>query len=254
MLGLIASVGVGNVRVHRRPRVAILSTGNELSRPGEELREGAVRDSNSVVLGALARSWGSEVRMLGIARDTAGELTEKLKSAADVDLIVTSGGVSVGDFDLVKNILRAHGQVDIWQVRMKPGKPLAFGLLEGKPLLGLPGNPVAAAVSFIVFGQPAIRRMLGDTDIGHRLVEVVVEHAVENRGQRRHFARVQLRRGPHGTIVARGAGEQGAGILSSLAAADALLVVPETTELAPAGTRMQAILVDWARQENWLTC
>jgi molybdopterin molybdotransferase len=244
-LGLIASVGVSSVQVHRRPRVAILSTGNELSAPGDDLAAGSIRDSNSVVLGALARMWGAEVHVLGIARDSASDLSTRLRSAGDVDLIVTSGGVSVGDFDLVKDVLRTEGRVEIWQVRMKPGKPLAFGHLGSTPLLGLPGNPVAAAVSFLLFGRPAMRRMLGYGDHSHRLIDVVAGEAIENRGQRRHYVRVRLTHDANGDLLAHCVGEQGAGILSSLAAADALLVVPESYEAVVPGMRMQAINLDW---------
>jgi molybdopterin molybdotransferase len=187
--------------------------------------------------------------MLGIARDTPGELAASLASAGNADLIVTSGGVSIGDFDLVKDVLRARGRVEIWQVRMKPGKPLAFGHLGQTPLLGLPGNPVAAAVSFMLFGKPAIRIMFGDGEPVHQTVEVVVADEIDNRGQRRHFVRVQLARDTRGSLSARVVGEQGAGILSSLAAADALLIVPETTELVAPGTRMQAIPLDWGYKD-----
>ena len=135
-LGLIASVGEPTVRVHRRPIVAVLSTGNEVVAPGDELMPGTIRDSNSFVIGALARSWGADVRLIGIARDTVDDLTGRLAEAGEVDLIVTSGGVSLGDYDLVKDVLKSEGEVAIWQVRMKPGKPLAFGHIGVTPLLG----------------------------------------------------------------------------------------------------------------------
>ncbi len=128
---------------------------------------------------------------------------------------------------------------------MKPGKPLAFGRIDGTPLLGVPGNPVAAAVSFILFGRPAIRRMLGHTSIDEKTVEVECADAIDNRGQRRHYVRVRLEAGNEGRPIARIAGEQGAGVLSSLAAADALLIVPEDLERAEAGTRLRAIPLDW---------
>ena len=244
-LGLIASVGEPTVRVHRRPVVAVLSTGNELVAPGAALAPGTIRDSNSFVLGALARSWGAETRMMGIARDTVADLTGRIDDASDVDLLVTSGGVSLGDYDFVKDVLKTEGDIAIWQVRMKPGKPLAFGHIRGTPLLGLPGNPVAAAVSFILFGRPAIRRMLGFTMTEPRTTEVVTADEIDNRGHRRHYVRVQLEPVADGPALARIAGEQGAGVLSSLAAADALLVVPEDLERAPPGTRLRAILLDW---------
>ena len=243
-LGLIASTGEAQVSVHRRPLVAVLSTGDEVASPGEGLTPGTIRDSNSFVIGALARSWGADVRMLGIARDSVADLTGRLDEAMGVDLIVTSGGVSLGDYDLVKDVLESEGEVAIWQVRMKPGKPLAFGHIGTTPLLGLPGNPVAAAVSFIVFGRPAIRKMLGHQTIEPQVVEVVSADAIDNRGQRRHYVRVRLEPVNRGPKVARIAGEQGAGVLSSLAAADALMIVPEAMERVQPGTRLRAIPLD----------
>ena len=244
-LGLIASVGEPRVRVHRRPVVAVLSTGNEVMAPGEQLKPGTIRDSNSFVIGALARSWGADVRLNGIARDTVADLTSRLGEASDVDLIVTSGGVSLGDYDLVKDVLRSEGEISIWQVRMKPGKPLAFGHIGLTPLLGLPGNPVAAAVSFVIFGRPAIRKMLGHEATEPRTVNVVTADGIDNRGHRRHFVRVRLEAAEGGPALARIAGEQGAGVLSSLAAADALMIVPEEIERVQPGTCLQAILLDW---------
>jgi molybdopterin molybdotransferase len=244
-LGLIASVGEPSVRVHRRPVVAVLSTGNEVIAPGDDLTPGAIRDSNSFVIGALARSWGADVQLIGIARDSVDDLTGRLDEASDVDLLVTSGGVSLGDYDLVKDVLRSEGEVAIWQVRMKPGKPLAFGHIGHTPLLGLPGNPVAAAVSFIIFGRPAIRRMLGCRVTEPRMVDVVATDTIDNRGQRRHYVRVRLEPGDDGITLASIAGEQGAGVLSSLAAADALMIVPEEMERVQPGTRLRAIALDW---------
>lgn len=240
-LGLLASVGQPTACVHRRPVVAILATGNEIVEPGQGLAGGMVRDSNSFVLGALARSWGAEAHLMGIATDTVEDLTSRIRAARDADLIVTSGGVSLGDFDVVKDVLRAEGEVDVWQVRMKPGKPLAFGRVGETPLLGLPGNPVAAAVSFLLFGRPAIRRMLGESELEPPTIDVVSGMAIDNRGQRRHYVRVRLEARADGPPLAMPVGEQGAGVLSSLAAADALLVVPESVERAPAGERFTAI-------------
>ncbi len=244
-LGLIASVGQPRVWVHRRPMVGILSTGNEVVPPDRELPPGAVRDSNAIVLAALAKAWGAEVRLLGIARDTVEDLTGKLGGAGDCDLIVTSGGVSLGDFDFVKDVLRSEGEIAIWQVRMKPGKPLAFGRIGGTPLLGVPGNPVAAAVSFILFGRPAIMRMLGHVSVDTTTIEVACADDLDNRGQRRHYVRVRLRTADDGRLVATIAGDQGAGVLSSLAGADALMIVPEEFERVKAGTRLRAMPLAW---------
>jgi len=244
-LGILASVGRPVVAVHRRPVVAIVSTGDEVLDPDEELAPGKIRNSNAYVLAAMARAWGASVSMLGIARDDRAELSARLRAAAAADLIVTSGGVSLGDYDLVKDVLRSEGEVAIWQVRMKPGKPLAFGRIGSTPLLGLPGNPVAAAVSFLLFGRPAIRKMLGHADLEPRFIDVVAGDAIDNRGQRRHFVRVRLEADAAGMLTARSVGEQGAGMLSSLAAANGLLIVPETLEQVQPGTRLQAIALDW---------
>ncbi len=243
-LGLIASVGEAQVAVHRRPIVGILSTGNEVVPAGGDLEPGSIRDSNSLVIGALAREWGADVRLLGIARDTQSELTACLSAAKDVDVLVTTGGVSLGDYDFVKDVLRSSGEVAIWQVRMKPGKPLAFGAIDGTPLLGLPGNPVAAAVSFFLFGRPVVRKLLGHRALLPRAVEVQTVDPIDNRGHRRHYVRVSLAPQADGPTLATVVGEQGAGVLSSLAAADALLVVPEDLERVEAGTRLRAIPLD----------
>lgn len=245
MLGMLASVGVMTVPVHRRPVVAVLSTGNEVVEPADMLAPGKIRDSNAVVIASMARHWGAEVTMLGIARDRVDDVTEKLRAARNADLIVTTGGVSLGDYDLVKDVLRAEGNVAIWQVRMKPGKPLAFGQVGGTPLLGLPGNPVAAAISFLLFGRPAIRRMLGDRNLEPLTIEAIAGEPMDNRGQRRHYVRVRLEPDRDAGTIAVPVGEQGAGVLSSFAAADALLVLPEHLEHIEPGTRLQAILLPW---------
>jgi molybdopterin molybdotransferase len=224
--------------------VAILSTGDEVVEPGDPLPFGKIRNSNTTTLAALARGWGAETETLGIARDRLPDLAGKLERAAGCDLIVTSGGVSLGDYDIVKDALRRTGEIAVWQVRMKPGKPLAFGRVGGVPLLGLPGNPVAAAVSFVVFGRPAIRRMLGHRLLAPRTVEAVLAEPLDNRGMRRHYVRARLERGADGGWTATTAGAQGAGVLSSLARADALLVVPEAIERAEPGMRFPAILLD----------
>lgn len=244
LLGALAAAGITSVPAHRRPVVAILSTGNEVVGAGESLAPGKIRDSNAILLAAMAEAWGAEVRLLGVAADTVADLTAQLHVASGADLIVSSGGVSLGDFDLVKDVLRASGEITIWQVRMKPGKPLAVGMIDGTPLLGLPGNPVAAGVSFILFGRPAILKMQGRADLEPPMVECETTEPLENRGGRRHYLRVALQR-CGGRTLARPVGRQGAGVLSSLAAADALLVIPEQMEQAPAGTRLHAIKLEW---------
>jgi molybdopterin molybdotransferase len=245
-IGLLAALNRATVPVHRRPRVAILSTGDEVIDLGPELLPGQIRNSNSYTLAAMAKGYGAEPVILGVARDTLDDLTERLTTARNADLIVTSGGVSLGDYDMVKDVLSAEGQIAIWQVRMKPGKPLAFGQLGGVPLLGLPGNPVAAAVSFEQFGRPAIKRMLGRADLLAPTIQATLTERIDNRGQRRHYVRARVERGADGAYRVRVAGDQGAGVLTSLARANGLLVLPERLETAEPGMRLDVQMIDWA--------
>lgn len=235
-IGLLAALGQLTVNVHRKPRVAVLSTGNEVTAGSETLPEAKIRDSNSYTLSALVQQAGGEAVMLGIARDDKDDLTSRLRNAATADLILTSGGVSLGDYDMVKDVLQSEGAIDIWQVRMKPGKPLAFGRIGSTPLIGLPGNPVAAAVSFEQFARPAIRRMLGHRQVERSAVKATLLETIDNRGHRRHYVRAILAGDPEHGFTVRTAGDQGAGVLTSLVRANALLVIPESIEVAESGS------------------
>lgn len=228
-IGVLASLGRATVRVHRRPVVAIVSTGDEVVDLGQPLQPGQIRNSNSYTLAALVQRYGGLPRLLGVARDTIADLTAVLAAARDADLIISSGGVSVGDYDMVKDVLRAEGQIDIWQVRMKPGKPLAYGRLGGKPFLGLPGNPVAAYVSFELFARPILLRQLGHANIGKPAIRARVTVPLTNRGGRRHFVRAFVADGPQGP-EARPTGDQGSAVLTALTRANGLLVVMEEQE------------------------
>lgn len=244
-IGMLASLNRSSVSVHRRPKVAILSTGDEVIDIGPELLPGQIRNSNTYTLAAMTRRWGGEPIVLGVARDTLADLTGKLSAARDADLIVTSGGVSLGDYDVVKDVLQAEGEIAIWQVRMKPGKPLAFGRVGTTPLLGLPGNPVAAAVSYEQFGRPAIKRLLGRSDLHAPVVTATLLERLDNRGQRRHYVRA-LVEGSGDAMTVRTAGDQGAGVLASLVRANGLLILPERLEVAEPGMRLAVQMVDWA--------
>lgn len=242
-IGVLASLNVASVAVHRRPRVAILSTGNEVVDLGPPLAPGQIRNSNSYTVAAMVRRYGGEPLLLGIARDATDDLTEKLRGAGEPDLYVTSGGVSLGDYDMVKDVLRAEGAVDIWQVRMKPGKPLAYGRIGDTPLLGLPGNPAAALVSFEQFGRPAILRMLGREDVTLPEVEATLTERLRNPGRRRHFVRAIVERSGNG-YVARSTGDQGAALLTAVVRANGFIVVPETRDLVEAGETVRVQLLD----------
>ncbi|HEY8447965.1 MAG TPA: gephyrin-like molybdotransferase Glp [Thermomicrobiales bacterium] len=243
-LGLIAALGRTEVRVHRRPRVAILATGDEVVAPGEPISAGRIYDSNSTLIAALVQQSGGESCLLGIARDNLGAVRAKLEEARQADLIITAGGVSAGDFDVVKEALRLEGEIAFWQVRMRPGKPLAFGQVGGIPLLGLPGNPVAAAVCYLQFGHAAVRTLLGHPVRALPTARAVLLDRVENRGGRRHFVRVRVARADDGRLIARLVGPQGAGILSSLVGANGLLVVPEELAVAEPGMVLPVQLLD----------
>ena len=251
-IALLASLGVSPVRVRRRPRVAILATGDELAPLGQPLRPGQIYNSNTPYLIAAVTRAGAEPVALGIAPDRAEELRAMLTQAQGYDLILTSGGVSVGDYDLVKQILSEQGAVEFWRVRLRPGKPLAFGHLGQTPLLGLPGNPVSAAVTFELFGRPAIRRMLGAAHVERPTITVTLQGDEQRRTDRRQFVRVRLA-SRAGQLVAMTTGAQDSHLISSLQGATALLIVPEGEGVIRPGDHAQALLLNdalpWADEQ-----
>ncbi len=243
-IGVLATLGWANVLVTRRPHVAILGTGDEVIDVDEPLRPGKIRNSNSYLLEAAVRLAGAIPHRLGVARDTVESLREKFTEAIQYDLIITSGGVSVGDFDLVKDIMAEQGHVDFWRINMRPGKPVAFGSIGKVPLLGLPGNPVSAAVTFELFGRPIIRKMLGHTRLLRPQVDVEVIDGVDERVMRRHYVRawVEWR---DGRFVARTTGNQGSHITTSLLHANAFVIVPEGGVQIQPGGSAKAIMLTW---------
>ena len=243
-IAVLATLNRTHVKVHRRPEVAILATGDEIVEPGEALGPGQIWNSNSAMIASMVEAAGGQAHILGIARDLAPDLRAKLRAERGADLLITTGGVSVGDYDLVKQVLRAEGEIDFWQVRMKPGKPLAFGHLDGTPLLGLPGNPVAAAVAFEQFARPAIRRMIGRRDVLRPVIQVRLAERVDNAGERRQYLRVRVEADADG-FVASLAGFQGSSTLTSLARANGLLIVPETVPVANPGDVLSVQMLDW---------
>ncbi len=257
-VGLLASLGRSAVACVRQPRVGVLATGDELVSPDEPLTPGKIRNSNEYTNVALVRLAGGLPVPLGIARDNVDDLTAKIRRALDenVDLLITSAGVSVGDYDMVKNVLAAEGEVHFWQVAIKPGKPLAFGtLVAGEkrvPLIGLPGNPVAAFVAFEVFVRPAIRKMAGLRPLFRRHFRARVQEDITNSG-RRHYMRARVWRDEAtGELLATTKGSdvrvQGSGILSSLVWANAFVVVPEGVTFIPAGETVDVELFDWPEE------
>jgi molybdopterin molybdotransferase len=242
-VGVLASLNMERVSVHRRPRVAILGTGNEVVDLGPELRPGQIRNSNSFTIAAAVRQCGGEPTLLGVARDSTEDLRAKLATAGSPDLIITSGGVSIGDYDMVKDVLRAEGSIEIWQVRMKPGKPLAFGTFGDTVLLGLPGNPAAAYVSFEQFGRPAILTMLGRRDVRLREIVATLTERLANPGRRRHFVRGVVTWTSNGCTVTS-TGGHGSGVLTAAARANCFIVVPETREMVDEGSHVRVQLIE----------
>jgi molybdopterin molybdotransferase len=244
-VGMLATLGHKEVRVFRRPRVAILATGDEVMEIDAPLAPGKIRDANSYSNAAQVVKHGGIPIMLGIARDRVAELTERIRAglAQGVDLFLTSGGVSVGDFDLVKDVLAAQGEISFWRVRMKPGKPLAFGRIGGVPVLGLPGNPVSVMVSFETFVRPALLKMQGVMDWERPTVEAVLMDEVKRKDSRRHYLRVRVEE-REGEYRAYLTGGQGSGILSSMVRANALAIIPEDWTQAPVGAGVQVIMLE----------
>jgi len=246
-LGVLASVGCAMPRVHRKPRVAILATGDELV-PVERfdtVRDGErIVSSNSYALAAAVREAGGEPVPLGIAPDDAAEIAARLESARDCDVIITSGGVSVGEFDFTRDVVRQlGGTLALWRVRMRPGAPLGFGTVFNASWLGLPGNPVSALVTFELFARPLIRAMAGHRQPHRRTIEVLTAEHIELSAPLTHFLRVVLERRGTTHPAARLTGSQSSGVLTSMARADALLVVPPEPASVPAGTLMRAIAI-----------
>lgn len=248
-IGVLATIGIASVPVVRQPRVAILGTGDEIIEVDQALQPGKIRNSNSYLLEAAVRQAGALPTRLGVARDTVESLREKFSEAVNYDLILTSGGVSVGDFDLVKDIMAEQGQINFWRINMRPGKPVAFGRIGGVPLLGLPGNPVSTAVTFELFGRPVIRKLLGYSRLQRPQVEVIVEDTIEDSGKRRHYVRAHVTRQGE-KFIAHTTGNQGSHITTSLLNANALVIIPEGGKILRAGESAQALLLDWPEQKD----
>ena len=236
-LGMLASLGVARPPVRRRPLVAIMSTGDEIEPPETEtLRPGKIRDSNRFVLRGLLEELGAVVIDHGIVGDDAVALNRVLgHAAANADIVLTSGGVSMGDYDVVKAELGKLGTVEFWKVAMQPAKPFAFGTLGDTPLFGLPGNPVSVFVAFEQFVRPALLHMMGAEALFRPRIRGVMAHEVSTDPEKTVFLRVEAAPDTVGVWQARSAGGQSSNVLSALAAANAFAVVPRGQGDVPAG-------------------
>ncbi|MGQ9801176.1 MAG: molybdopterin molybdotransferase MoeA [Candidatus Saccharicenans sp.] len=249
-LGLLAACGFNKIKVYRKPRLVVLITGNELCRPGERLRPGKIYDSNSTILQALIKTSGAELLGIRWVKDELKSLLAAMKRAASrADIIITSGGVSVGDYDLVKAAAGSAGALEIfWKVAQKPAKPLAFYELKKRKkstwIFGLPGNPGAVMISFVEYVWPFIKKCSGLKDFWPREVEAELTAPYKKKRGRLNFVRVRLSQ--TGNVwQATPLGQQESGIISSLAQTDGLALIPAETDLMPEGTRVKVHMLDW---------
>jgi molybdopterin molybdotransferase len=256
-IGALASLGLSTASVTRRPIVAILATGDELTGVDQPLPPGKIYDSNTYTIAAEVARYGGIPRILGIGRDSIESLNEKIDAPLDADMLITSGGVSKGDYDMVKDVLAAHGEIGFWTVRMKPGKPIAFGVIEkttgGRktkvPHLGLPGNPVSSMITFEQFARPAILKMIGKRVLAKPTVRAIIEGDITNTDGRRVFARVMVTK-RSGQYYASLTGPQGSGILTSLVRANGVAVIPEHSGAVKAGDMVEVQMLDWVEEQG----
>ncbi len=244
-IGMLAALGQMSVSVIRRPRVAILGTGDEVVPPDQKPGPSQIRDANSYTVAAQVQRYGGIPLILGVARDEEALVRRGISDALEreADFIITSGGVSVGDFDLVKQVMNAEGEMHFWSLNMKPGRPMAFGSVGGVPLLGLPGNPVAAMLSTELYAGPAILKMQGFAVWSWSTVRASLTEPIERKDRRRHYLRVILQETDAG-YEATLTGDQGSGILNSLVQADGLAVIPEDAQHLPVGAMVEVMLLE----------
>ncbi|MBI5967589.1 MAG: molybdopterin molybdotransferase MoeA [Deltaproteobacteria bacterium] len=242
-IGMLASLQRSFVSVYQCPRVAVLSTGDELLEIDDPWQEGKIVNSNSYTLAAQIADCGGHPLQLGIARDHPEDLSEKIQQGLVADLLVTSGGVSVGEYDLVKGMLKDLGKMNFWKVAMRPGQPLAFGMVFGKPLFGLPGNPVSAMVSFEQFVRPSILQMSGHRKLFRPTLKAVLREDIAKKADLTYFLRCRLM-AKEGKTYATTTGEQGSGMLSSMVKAQGLIVLSREKSLVRAGEEVNVILLD----------
>jgi len=242
-LGLLATLGVSKVTVYQRPRIALLSSGDELIDIDVPLERGKIRDSNSYTIAALIESANAEVLRLGVAKDNFDSVQALFERAVylRVDLILSSAGVSVGAFDYVKEVIESNGKMDFWRVNMRPGKPVVFGNYRDTPFVGLPGNPVSAFVGFEVFVRPTIQRLSGLMSASRQTVRVRSVDQIDSDG-RESYLRGEVQE-ENGVLTARLTGHQGSGNLYSLVQANALLIIPAGVKCVPAGQEITAWLL-----------
>lgn len=243
-ISIMASLGVSRVPVVRRPVVGILATGDELVEVDQPLAPGKIRNSNGYAQAAQVAAIGAIPLRLGIAGDTEADVRGKLQAGLDagVDMFISSAGVSVGAYDVVKAVLDSDGDVNFWRVRMRPGKPLAFGKYQNIPYVGLPGNPVSSMLSFNRFARPALLKMMGHAQLDHLRVTATLQEALRSDGRESYIRVVLTQDGDQ--WVAQPTGEQGSHMISSLVKANGLLIIPEGVREVAAGEQMTTLILN----------
>jgi molybdopterin molybdotransferase len=243
-VGMLASVGRSFISVYQRPLVAILCTGDELVDVDGDLDEVKIISSNSYTLTAQVKDCGAIPVQLGIARDRREEIEEKLRQGIRADVLISSAGISVGDYDFVKDVMKNLGtEMVFWKVAMRPGQPLAFGTIGGKPVFGLPGNPVSSMISFEQFVRPSLLKMMGHRQFFRPIIEAILKEEIKKTTGRRYFIRGSISIEKDQYFVST-TGEQGSGILRSMVKANGLIVIPESQEMVRAGEKVRVQLLD----------
>ena len=248
-IGVMASIGLEKVSVIRKPIIGILSTGNELLEPGEKNQDGKIYNSNTYTLSSLVKEFGATPLIQKHALDKVEDLEKKLKKLRDVDLIVTSAGVSKGDYDIVKDVLDKNGDINLWSVNMRPAKPLAFGIItiDGKkiPLLGVPGNPVSAMIAFEKFGRYAIDKMKGKPLKNRPIIKANLESDIINHDGRRLYSRVKVMVDSSSKVIAIPIKNQSSGVLTSMHEANGLAICPSDIDILKKGEKIDVEMFNW---------
>lgn len=236
--GLLASLGISSAQVYRQPTVAVFSTGDEVNQPGESLANNCIFDSNRFTIKSMLKRLGCKIIDLGIIEDSQSALTQTLTYASqNADMIISSGGVSVGNADYIKTVLAEIGKINFWRINMRPGRPLAFGKIGKANFFGLPGNPVAVMIAMLQFVQPAIRKLSGEQSWQHSVIPAITDEKLTSRLGRTDFFRGIYEFKQDGKLHVRTTGTQGSGILSSMVKANCLVVISENTDaIAPGET------------------
>jgi molybdopterin molybdotransferase len=243
-IGLLAVLGMPQVEVYRKPNIAIMASGNELTQPGDQIQPGKIYNANSAALSAMLQKYGCNNFDIGIVYDSYAEVKNAIQKAVDfgVDLIITSGGVSVGAYDFVRSVIQDNGELNFWRINIRPGKPLAFGAYQGTPVIGLPGNPVSAYVGFMVFVLPILRKISGYPGVKPVFQKALLAEEINSDGRESYLRAVVF--DDRGISYCKLASNQDSGNLRSLVVANAFLIVPSEVKSLPIDSEVNVWMFD----------